>query len=80
MAAEPGLPRVTTLVRVVAPHFVAGIEVESQSDDSVCTDAAPILAWCKGKTNRELRAYFVRKNWRATIVNSNQTEEDDGAS
>lgn len=57
-----------TLVRVEAPHFVAGIVVESQSADSLCTDAAPILAWCKGKSVQEIRDYFSRKNWRAFVV------------
>jgi len=61
--AAPGV-----LVRVQAPHFTAGIVVESQSNDSVCIEAAPILAWCKGKTNAQIRAYFDRKGWRPRII------------
>ena len=45
------------LVRVVAPHFVAGIEFARGK----VTEAAPILAWAKGKTEDEMRGYFKRK-------------------
>jgi hypothetical protein len=53
-----------TFVRVVAPHFVAGIEFARGK----CTEAAPILAWAKGKTEAEMRAYFKRKGWRASVI------------
>jgi len=54
-----------TLVRVVAPHFVAGLVVEG----SYCADAAPILRRdCIGKSADELRAVFKIKGWRATKV------------
>ncbi|WP_439398646.1 hypothetical protein ACRQ5Q_14955 [Bradyrhizobium sp. PMVTL-01] len=52
-----------TLVRVVAPHFVAGFE----SNGTVCR-AAPILKYLVGKTNDEARAYIAREGWRASIV------------
>lgn len=51
------------LVRVVAPHFVAGFET-----DGVVRRAAPILRYLVGKTNDEARAYIARKGWRASIV------------
>lgn len=54
----------TKLVRVVAPHFVAGMDVANGK----CVEAAPILRWAKGKTEDELRAYFKRKGWRASII------------
>lgn len=54
-----------TLVRVVAPHFVAGLEVDGEGR---CILAAPILRWCEGKTRDELRAYFARRGWDARIV------------
>lgn len=48
------------LVRVAAPHFVAGIVLD---DAGVVIEAAPILAWERGKHYGELRAYFARKHW-----------------
>jgi len=50
------------LVRVVAPHFVAGLIVW----DGVCVDAAPILRWAVGKSEGELKRAFARKGWTAT--------------
>jgi hypothetical protein len=55
------------LVRVVAPHFVAGIIVR----DGKCVTAAPILRWAIGKTRDELRAYFASKRWDARIIAAN---------
>lgn len=52
------------LVRVVAPHFVAGLELV----DGRCVRAAPILRWAVGKTAAELRAYFRSKRWDAYSV------------
>jgi hypothetical protein len=52
------------LVRIVAPHFVAGLLCR----DGKCVVAAPILKWCCGKSEDELRAYFARKNWRAAVI------------
>ena len=60
----------TVLVRVVAPHFVAGLLIE----DDVCFAAAHILGWCVGKTSAELRAYFAKKEWTATIVRDKSPE------
>lgn len=54
-----------TLVRVVAPHFVAGFVMV----DGRCTEAAPILRKaCIGKPAQPLRNYFIRRGWKATIV------------
>jgi hypothetical protein len=61
---------VTVLVRVEAPHFVAGLLV----DDGVCFAAAPILGWCVGKTDYELRTFFSSKGWKATIVRDKLVE------
>jgi hypothetical protein len=63
---HPDAPEVkrTVLVRVVAPHFVAGLVM----DGDRCVEAAPILAWCVGKDAPELRAYFFRRDWKATIT------------
>jgi hypothetical protein len=52
------------LIRVVAPHFVAGLVMVGGH----CALAAPILRWALGKDAGELRAYFQRKGWRASVV------------
>lgn len=62
-----------TLVRVVseaAPAFVAGLMIE----DDVCFAAAPILGWAVGKRSAELRAYFAKRCWTATIVRDKSPE------
>lgn len=53
------------LVRVVAPHFVAGLEVDPKTSRVV--RAAPILQWTVGKHSIEVSADFYRKGWKATI-------------
>lgn len=52
------------LVRVVAPHFVAGLVM----DGAICRHSAPILKWAIGKNREELRAYFTRKGWKASVI------------
>lgn len=52
------------LVRVVAPDFVAGLIM----DGDRCIHAAPKLRWAIGKFRPELRAYFQRRGWSASIV------------
>lgn len=52
------------LVRVAAPHFVAGLIV----DNGICTQAAPILRWCVGRARDHLRQAFARRGWHATVV------------
>ncbi len=43
------------LIRVVAPHFVAGIVRGGR--------CAPIIAYMKGWTWPQIRAYCARKGW-----------------
>lgn len=52
-----------TLVRIVAPHFVAGFET-----DGIARRAAPIIKYLIGKTNDEARAYIESKGWKASVV------------
>lgn len=53
-----------TLVRVVAPHFVAGFE----TDGSV-RRCAPILRRdLAGKTDAQARIIIARKGWKASII------------
>jgi hypothetical protein len=51
------------LVRVTAPHFVAGLVIVN----GVCTEAAPILQWCVGKSRTWLKTAFRKKRWIARI-------------
>lgn len=66
--SEPGItPAGDYLVRVAAPHFVAGLVMSSASPEDTCTRAAPILSWAVGKPRSELRRYFADKGWTASI-------------
>lgn len=51
------------LVRVVAPHFVAGFET-----DGIVRRAAPIIKYMEGRTDEWVRNYIASKGWRAGIV------------
>lgn len=51
------------LVRIVAPHFVAGFET-----DGVVRRAAPILAYMVGWTDERARSYIAKKGWKASLV------------
>jgi hypothetical protein len=57
---------------VVAPHFVAGLIIAQLPTGGgagwFCTEAAPILAWCKGHTAGWLRSEFQKMGWHATIL------------
>jgi hypothetical protein len=55
-----------TLVRVVAPHFVAGLIIDPVSQRVVI--AAPILNYLRGQHADKLRQTFKRLGWKATIV------------
>lgn len=48
------------LVRVVAPHFVAGLVLDHVG---TVVRAAPILGWAMRKPWCELRSYFLRRGW-----------------
>jgi hypothetical protein len=52
------------LVRVVAPHFVAGLSV---FEDRV-VEAAPILRYAVGWTADRLRRYVRHKGWTASRI------------
>lgn len=52
------------LVRVVAPHFVAGFET-----DGIVRRCAPILKrWLLGKTDQEASAIIAQKGWEGTVL------------
>lgn len=52
------------LIRVVAPHFVAGLVMNGDW----CVQNAPILAWTRGRYRTWLRAQFEQRSWRATVI------------
>lgn len=45
--------------RIVAPHFVAALIVY----EGRVVDSAPILAWARNKTWREVRGYLKARGW-----------------
>ena len=48
------------LLRVTAPHFVAGaIWVNKE-----CVHAAPIIKWMIGKPAIEVKAYLDKRKWK----------------
>jgi hypothetical protein len=51
------------LVRIVAPHFVAGLET-----DGVVRRAAPIIRYMIGWTDDGVRDYVARRGWLAEAV------------
>jgi hypothetical protein len=54
----------SVLVRVVAPHFVAGLVLI----DGICTRAAPKLRPSLGKSLPDLFLYFASRGWDAEVV------------
>ncbi len=65
------------LVRVVAPHFVAGFET-----DGIVRRAAPIIKYLVGKTDDEARTYIQSKGWKASVIPRIEpgTAEESGSS
>lgn len=55
----------STLYRIVAPHFVAGVLVD---EDSVVEETAPILRWAMGRELGWLVSYCTRKRWQLQFV------------
>lgn len=51
------------LLRVTAPHFVAGAIWRRDGPAWRCVDAAPILRWMVGKGAGEVKDYIARKGW-----------------
>ena len=54
------------LIRITAPHFVAGLVWCSKTDR--VTEAAPITHYMKGWSRQRVRDYCAGKGWSATIV------------
>lgn len=49
------------LIRIEAPHFVAGLEAGGGKYDR----AAPILKYMAGWSEADIKAYIRRKQWKA---------------
>ena len=62
-----------TLVRIVAPHFVAGLET-----DGIVRRAAPIIAYMVGWPDDRVREYVKAQGWKASICSINQKEKTGG--
>jgi hypothetical protein len=58
------------LIRVVAPHFVAGFE-----SDGTVRRAAPILGFMTGWSDDRARVYMAAKGWRASVIERHHTDE-----
>ena len=52
-----------TLIRIVAPHFEAGLET-----GGVVRRAAPILHYMVGCPDDRVRAYVKEQGWKASVV------------
>ncbi len=48
------------LIRIVAPHYVVGIEVNGSG---YIVNWPPILKWAAGKKWATVEAYFIRKGY-----------------
>jgi hypothetical protein len=64
---------VSHLLRIVAPHFVAGVVVD-ESTRMIIT-AAPILRWSLGKHAGFLVKYCKKKNWSIEVVKFEEGEK-----
>lgn len=59
------------LLRVTAPHFVAGaVFARDESGGWRVRRTAPILGWMRGKSAGEIGAYLRRKGWRFEWLNA----------
>ncbi len=56
------------LVRVVAPHFVAGLVLDMHSAKERVIRAAPILRWTEGSLWSSVTGHFVRRGWTWQLV------------
>ena len=51
------------ILRVEAPHFVAGAVWLDGDVGWACVEAAPIISWMWGKPSAEVQRYLNRKGW-----------------
>ena len=53
---------ITMLLRVTAPHFVAGA-IWVKDNRWKCVEAAPIIKWMIGKSPVEVQYYLNQRQW-----------------
>ncbi|MBK9497337.1 MAG: hypothetical protein IPO08_23015 [Xanthomonadales bacterium] len=51
------------ILRVAAPHFVAGAIWRRDVAGWRCVRAAPVIKWMVGQPADEVKSYLVRKGW-----------------
>jgi hypothetical protein len=54
------------IYRIIAPHFVAALIVDH--DSNIIIRSAPILAWARGKSFKSTEDYFNRKKWEIELI------------
>jgi hypothetical protein len=54
----------TESLRISAPHFVAGAELD---DNNVCVKAAPIIRLFRNKTKEFILAHCKTKGWKVEL-------------
>jgi hypothetical protein len=52
------------LLRIVAPHFVAGCLWQKTVSEWECVKAAPIIKYMVGMSSAEAKRYLTRKAWK----------------
>lgn len=63
----------TKLLRVVAPHFVAGAVFENKDGVWRCTRVAPIIKYIAKMKPKDIKAYFEKKGWEYAWVEDKET-------
>lgn len=65
MRGDRPMPTRLVMLRIVAPHFVAGVHVEP---DFTIGETAPIVKYMKGWSVTAVREYCRRKDWLAEAM------------
>lgn len=70
---------VNELIRIEAPHFVAGIEIDGATGRYDCDDklvsihrCAPIVKYMKGWSTARIMRYCRVKRWKCRMVNGSK--------
>jgi hypothetical protein len=58
-------------VRIEAPHFVAGVDVDEKDDRVV--HAAPIVSYMRGWSAARVLAYCAKKDWSVMLLARDET-------
>ena len=66
------------LLRVEAPHFVAGAVWRRGAEGWSCVAAAPIIAWMRGKAALDVGDYLKTKGWSYTWTCSGNQRSEPG--